>query len=136
MIRRLSWVVIALFVASVLSGCADDDLPDNSRLLDAFEQGRTGVWVSGHGTVSQIQPDTSIGLPQQRFMVRIDDSLRVLVFHSLVESQRVPVERGDTVSFQGRYEFNASGGVILRTHLDPGQPGDGGWIRHEGVVYD
>lgn len=137
MIRRTTVVLISLLVTIGVAGCGGDELPDNTRLLNAIEEGRTGIWVSGHGTVTQVLGDQTIGLPRQRFMVHIDDSApRVMVQHVLSESTRVPVERGDAVSFQGRYEWSGSGGLISLTHRDPDQPGSGGWIRHKGVLYD
>ncbi|MFW5926435.1 MAG: DUF3465 domain-containing protein [Wenzhouxiangella sp.] len=111
-------------------------MPDNERLVEAFENGRTGLWVSGHGTVSQVLSDEMLGFPRQRIMVQVTDSLRVMVQHSMLDSVRVPVERGDVIAFQGRYEFNGNGGNVTLTHSDPEQPGGGGWIRHAGITYD
>ncbi len=137
MSRRFGVVLASLLVTLRGVGCGADELPDNSRLLDAFEQGRTGVWVGGHGTIAQVLADetTTIGFPRQRFNVRVDDQLTVLVQHSLTESGRVPAQRGDVIAFQGRYEFNASGGTISHTHRDASQPGSGGWVRYDGVTY-
>jgi hypothetical protein len=45
------------------------------------------------------------------------------------------VERGDTVTVQGIYEWNDRGGVVHWTHHDPDGRGPGGWIRHRGEVY-
>jgi hypothetical protein len=122
-----------------VTGCGGGDaLPGNERLLDAFEQGRTGVWVSGHGTVAQLIGDeTRAGEAHQRMVVDVGDgSLDLIVRHSLEQSRRVPVEQGDVVAFQGRYEWNGRGGAIGFTHQDPEQPGGGGWVRHEGTIYD
>lgn len=134
--RLVRVVLISLLVASGGFGCGGNELPDNERLLDAFENGRTGLWVRGHGTVSQVLPDETVGFARQRVMVRINDSLRVLVQHSTANSVPVPFERGDVIAFQGRYEFDGSGGTISLTHSDPDQPGGGGWIRHKGILYE
>ncbi len=138
MSRPLGIVLAGLLVTLGGVGCGADEMPDNTRLLEAFEQGRTGVWVSGHGRVAQVLADetTPIGFPRQRFNVRVNDQLTVLVRHSMTESGPVPVQRGDTIAFHGRYEFDASGGTISLTHHDASQPGSGGWIRHEGVTYE
>lgn len=136
MMRLMRVVLISLLVTLGVVGCGGDELPDNERLLGAFENGRTGLWVSGHGTVSQVLSDEMLGLPRQRIMVQIDDSLRVMVQHLVMGSMRVPVERGDVIAFQGRYEFNGNGGTVSLTHSDPEQPGGGGWIRHKGITYD
>ncbi len=137
MSRPFGVVLVSLLVTLGVMGCGGNELPDNSRLLAAFDDGRTGVWVSGHGTIAQVLADetTTIGFPRQRFNVRVEEQLTVLVQHSLTESGRVPAQRGDVIAFQGRYEFNASGGTISHTHRDESQPGSGGWVRHDGVTY-
>lgn len=130
-------VLIIMVLVIGVAGCGGNALPDNARLLNAFEQGRTGVWVSGHGTLAQLIGDETVaGEMHQRMVVNIDGSLDVIVRHSVESSQRVPAEQGDTIAFQGRYEWSGRGGVIGHTHRDPEQPGDGGWIRHEGTTYD
>jgi len=130
-------LMIMVFVIGV-AGCGGGDaLPDNERLVNAFEQGRTGVWLSGHGTVMQLIGDETIaGETHQRITVNVDGKVDLLVRHSVEESERVPVSQGDTVAFQGRYGFDGRGGLIAHTHRDPEQPGEGGWIRHDGVLYD
>lgn len=121
-----------------LAGCGGaGNLPDNSRLMSAFEQGQTGIWLSGHGTVSQLIGDQTLsGELHQRMIVQVSDSLTVVVRHSIERSGRVPVDQGDTVTFQGRYEWNGRGGVLGQTHHDPEAPGGGGWIEHRGKRYD
>jgi len=136
MARFFHVLMFTLLVIGV-SGCGGDALPDNERLLDAFEQGRTGIWVSGHGTVGQLIGDETIaGENHQRMVVRVNERLTLTVRHSLAESARVPVSAGDTIAFQGRYEWNGAGGVLGLTHHDPEEPGSGGWIRHQGETYD
>jgi len=131
-------VLMIMVLVIGVAGCGGGDaLPGNERLLNAFEQGRTGVWISGHGSVRQLIGDETIaGETHQRITVNIDDSLTILVRHSVEQSERVPVTQGDTIAFQGRYDFNGRGGVVGHTHHDPEQPGAGGWIRHEGTTYD
>lgn len=131
-------VLLIMVLAIGVTGCGGGDaLPDNERLLNAFEQGRTGVWVSGHGTVAQLIGDETIaGEVHQRMTVDVGGSLSLIVRHSVEASERVPVAQGDTVAFQGRYEWNGRGGVLGHTHRDPEQPGEGGWIRHDGTLYD
>lgn len=130
-------VLMIMVLVSGVAGCGGDALPDNARLLNAFEQGRTGVWISGHGTVAQLIGDETIaGEVHQRMVVNVADSLDLIVRHTVENSERVPVAQGDTVAFQGRYEWNGRGGVVGFTHHDPEQPGGGGWVRHEGTTYD
>ena len=128
-------MIMALVIG--VAGCGGNALPDNERLLNAFEQGRTGVWVSGHGSVAQLIGDETVsGEVHQRMVVNIETGLALTVRHSIERSERVPVAQGDVVSFQGRYQFNGRGGVLGSTHQDDEEPGGGGWIRHKGTLYN
>ena len=117
----------------LLNACGGDALPDNSRLEQAFADGRSGIWLSGHGTVIR-----TLGSDEntQRFQVRINPDLGLVIRHDLTAATAVPVERGDLVGFHGRYEFHGGGGQLTLTHADPDQPGGGGWILHQGIRYD
>lgn len=133
MLRRFGVVLIAVLVAMGVAGCGGDEIPDNTRLLEAFAEGRTGIWVSGHGTV--IRPLGS-DASNQRFLVRVNEDLSVVIRHRIGQAGELPADRGDVVQFQGRYEFHGGGGEILLTHSDPAQPGGGGWIILDGKRYD
>ncbi len=132
MLRRFGVVLIGLLVTLGMVGCGSEELQDNTRLIEAFSEGRTGIWVSGHGeVVRELGSDSA----QQRFLLRIDEGLSLVVRHRPGEKGPVPIERGDIVEFHGRYEFHGGGGEIQLTHADPSQPGGGGWIRHKGTRY-
>ena len=129
--KRLPIALLAVII--VLAACGGGGaLPDNDALEDAFSQGRTGVWVSGHGTVvRELGGDAGT----QRFQVRVSPGLSLVVHHRVGASGRIPVDRGDTIAFHGRYEFHGAGGQLALTHADPAQPGGGGWLRHRGLQY-
>ncbi len=134
--RILSQALIVLF-CFVLGGCGSGEAPiTNDRLIETFESGRTGIWVSGHGEVTQILGDENIGGRTQRFIVRLNEQIQIQIRHSLDNAERIPVERGDEVRFQGYYEWEARGGFISRTYNDESQPGSGGWVEHDGTRYD
>lgn len=121
----------------VLGGCGQGETPiSNERLLQSFEQGRTGIWVSAEAPVVQILGDEEIGGLRQRFTMRPTEGVTVQIRHSLDSSDRVPVQPGDVVRVQGYYQWEARGGFISRTFSDPDQPGGGGWIEHKGERYD
>ncbi|MFO7762154.1 MAG: DUF3465 domain-containing protein [Wenzhouxiangellaceae bacterium] len=127
---------LLLLSCLLIAGCGQGDVPiSNDRLLESFQQGRTGIWVSAEAPVAQKLGDEDDGL-LQRFMIRPTEGVTVQVRHSLEESTRVPVERGDIVRVTGYYEWDARGGFISRTYSDPEQPGGGGWIEHDGQRYD
>ena len=121
----------------MLGGCGQGEVPiSNDRLLESFEQGRTGIWVSAEAPVVQLLGDEDIDGQRQRFTIRPTEGVTVQVRHSLEDSTRVPVERGDVVRVQGYYQWEARGGFISQTYKDPDQPGGGGWIEHQGQRYD
>jgi hypothetical protein len=133
MLRRFGVVLMAVLVTAGVAGCGGDELPDNTRLLEAFAEGRTGIWITGHGTV--VRPLGS-DATSQRFLVRVNDDLTVVIRHTIGQSGEVPAERGEPIQFQGRYEFHGGGGEVLFTHADPAQPGGGGWIVYAGKRYE
>jgi len=121
----------------VLWGCGSGEVPlSNERLIESFQQGRTGIWVSAEAPVQNLLGDEDIGGAYQRFTIRLNDGIVVQIRHLLDESTRIPVARGDVVRAQGYYEWDARGGFISRTYADPDQPGGGGWVEHKGTRYD
>jgi hypothetical protein len=121
----------------VLGGCGSGEAPlSNERLIESFQQGRTGIWVSAEAPVQNLLGDENIGGRYQRFTIRLNDEIVVQIRHLLDESTRIPVERGDVIRAQGYYEWDARGGFISRTYADPDQPGGGGWVEHKGTRYD
>jgi hypothetical protein len=135
---RISASLLLFVSCLVLGGCGQGEAPlSNDRLIESFQQGRTGIWVSAEAPVSQLVGDEQVaGATIQRFVIRPNDEIAVQVRHSLAESDRVPVERGDRIRVQGYYEWDARGGFISRTHAEVDQPGGGGWIEHDGTRYD
>lgn len=135
--RILSQALIVL-LCFVLGGCGQGEAPvSNDRLIETFESGRTGIWASGQGAVVQLLGDQEIGGDlMQRFTLRLNEQLVIQIRHSLEDAERVPVERGDEVQFQGYYEWEARGGFLSLTHNDPAQPGGGGYILFDGTRYD
>lgn len=132
-LKRKFTALLSLAAVLLLSGCGGETLPDNDALEAAFAQGRTGVWVSGHGTVvRELSGDAAV----QRFQVRINPGLSLVIVHRVGSAGRLPVERGDTLAFHGRYEFHGAGGELGLTHADPAQPGGGGWLRHRDILYN
>lgn len=131
--RRLLQLIIASLVLVVLmTGCGREDLPGNEALEAAFAQGRTGVWLSGHGSVVR---ELGGDAETQRFQLRINADFNIVLVHRVGSAGRIPAERGDTLAFHGRYDFHGAGGELTLTHADQAQPGGGGWVEHRGVRF-
>ncbi|MDT8437909.1 MAG: DUF3465 domain-containing protein [Wenzhouxiangellaceae bacterium] len=130
--------VLSLLFVVLLAGCGESSSEDtNQRLIDAFQEGRTGFWITAESSVREVLGDETIGGKlHQKFSFQPAPNMTVQVRHSLADSQRVPVQPGDAVRVQGYYQWDARGGFISRTFLDPQQPGSGGWVEHDGSRYD
>ncbi len=105
-------------------------------LSELFRQGRSDVWVESRGTVVRELRDDLEGSRHQRFIVRVEPSLTVLVSHNIDLAPRVPLRVGDTVAFRGEYEWNDRGGVVHWTHHDPRGRRRGGYLEHRGQRYE
>lgn len=107
-----------------------------STLRDAYDNRQSGLQVQGEGVVTRILADDLDGSRHQRFILRLDTGQTVLVAHNIDLAPRISgLDIGDTVAFNGEYEWNARGGVIHWTHHDPGGRHAAGWLRHDGELY-
>ena len=92
--------------------------------------------VEGEGRVVKTLADDRNGSRHQRFIVRLDSGLTVLVAHNIDLASRIDALReGDSIAFYGEYEWNSKGGVIHWTHHDPQGRHPGGWLKHDGHTY-
>jgi hypothetical protein len=101
----------------------------------AFEQQRSGVWVSVSGKVTRLLPDDNKGSRHQRFIVELESGHTLVIAHNIDLVARVPLVVGDTVQLRGQYEWNHKGGVVHWTHHDPAGKMEGGWIDHKSQRY-
>lgn len=103
----------------------------------AFAEHRSDVLVQGSGTVARVLADDDQGSRHQRFILRMRDGQTLLMAHNIDLAPRVPgLRAGDTVRFQGEYEWNDKGGVVHWTHHDPDGRHPGGWLEHDGSRYE
>ncbi|MBK9132058.1 MAG: DUF3465 domain-containing protein [Gammaproteobacteria bacterium] len=108
----------------------------DDELVQAFEDRRSDIQVQGRGEVIKVLPDDNDGSRHQRFILRLPSGQTLLVAHNIDLADRVAALKvGDTVEFNGEYEWNAKGGVIHWTHHDPQGIHEAGWIRHKGRTY-
>ena len=105
-------------------------------LASAFEHRRSNVQVEGQGVATKILPDDKEGSRHQRFVLRLDSGQTVLISHNIDLASRISsLQEGDTVAFNGEYEWSSKGGVIHWTHRDPEGRRPGGWLKHKGRTY-
>jgi hypothetical protein len=106
------------------------------RIAELFRTRESGVMVSVAATVDRSLADDHEGSRHQRFLLRLDDGLSLLVAHNLDLAPRVPIEAGDRVEVRGQYEWNEKGGVLHWTHHDPDGEHERGWIRAGERTYE
>jgi hypothetical protein len=97
---------------------------------------RSSTQVQGSGTVTRVLSDDNDGSRHQRFILRLASGESLLIAHNIDLAPRVTgLREGDTVSFNGEYEWNDRGGVIHWTHHDPRGSHVDGWVEHDGQRY-
>lgn len=148
--KKMKKFLFVLIAALACSACTRNDglvpsAPLASRassqggdqvLARAFGDRQGNIQVEGQGTVSKILPDDREGSRHQRFIVKLDSGQTLLVAHNIDLAPRVSgLKPGDRIAFNGEYEWSAKGGVIHWTHRDPAGRHVGGWIRHEGRMF-
>ena len=104
-------------------------------VLAAFRAHRSDVEVETSARVVRVLRDDREGARHERFLIRVADTLTVLVAHNIDLAPRIPLNPGDSVQVRGEYVWNTQGGVIHWTHHDTRAGREGGWVRHEGRTY-
>jgi hypothetical protein len=139
--------VAAPVLLVVLAGCAGSTPGDagngdpapgegDAALASAFEDQAHDLQVQGSGTVVKVLPDDIEGGRHQRFVIRLESGQTLLVAHNIDVAPRVEgLSAGDTVAFNGIYEWNPEGGTIHWTHKDPNGNHAPGWLRLDGRTY-
>jgi hypothetical protein len=108
----------------------------DDALTAAFDNRQSNVQVQGSGRVTRTLADDNDGSRHQRFVVQLASGQTLLVAHNIDLANRVAsLKVGDSVEFNGEYEWNAQGGVIHWTHRDPRGSHADGWIKHQGRTY-
>lgn len=116
---------------------ASSNQVDLRRIHQAIDQGDTDAsfWVTLQAEVIKTLKDDNEGSRHQRFLIKPDNNLTLLVAHNIDLAKHVPIKKGDNITLRGRYEWNNKGGVVHWTHHDPRGKKAGGWIEFAGKVY-
>ncbi len=108
----------------------------DALIRQAFQQHASNLQVSASGVVARLLPDDLDGSRHQKFIVRLASGQTLLIAHNIDLAPRIDgLREGDSVAFNGEYEWNPQGGVVHWTHLDPAGTHPSGWIKHDGRIY-
>ena len=119
------------FSASIQSADNSDSI-----IANAFSNHESNLQVVGQGTIIKLLPDDNDGSRHQKFIIKLASDQTLLVAHNTDLAPRVAsIREGDSIQFNGEYEWNEKGGVIHWTHLDPNGLHTAGWIKHQGQTY-
>ena len=90
-------IVSFLFVLSLFSSFT---WANNSDVKGAFDSQRSDVQVEGVGEVVRVLPDDNKGSRHQKFILRLDNNLTILIAHNIDLAPRIPnLRKGDSVTF-------------------------------------
>lgn len=124
-----------IFSCLLLLAC-NDSSAGNNDISAAYKSQRSDVQVSGVGTVIVILKDDLKGSRHQKFILKLDNKLTLLVAHNIDLAPRISaLKKGDSVEFYGEYEWSQKGGIVHWTHRDPHNKHIGGWLKHNGRTY-
>lgn len=108
----------------------------DKAIASAYQAQQSGVQLGGEGVVDRVLSDDDEGSRHQRFILQLASGQTLLIAHNIDIAPRIEALRsGDRVAFYGQYEWNAEGGVIHWTHLDPDGQHVSGWLKYNGMVY-
>ncbi|MBK9577541.1 MAG: DUF3465 domain-containing protein [Fibrobacteres bacterium] len=114
----------------------DREVTPVSVVADAFKNNTSNIQVLMKGTVTRVLADDVSGDKHQRFIITLSNKQTLLVAHNIDIGSRVPGPKLNTVIYVfGEYEWNADGGVVHWTHVDPGGTHPAGWIQYFGYRY-
>jgi hypothetical protein len=136
----------ALFLATALAattcvGCTRQDaaVEVDQRVTTTpaiLAAGASNTQVRGTGIVSRLLPDDHNGSAHQRFILRLPSGQTLLIAHNTDLAPAIANLRvGDTIEYNGEFEWNPKGGVVHWTHHDPAHQHADGWLKHDGRVF-
>ena len=115
---------------------ASGAISGDQAVLEAFTHHANRRTVMVRAAVVRLFADDREGARHQRFLIRVGDSVTVLVAHNIDLAPRVPVAPGDTVVASGEYVWTAKGGTLHWTHHDPEHRHAPGYIELGGHRYE
>jgi len=139
--KQRIWLILAF---AILGYFASDYSPEKATsvpvtlttLETVTQQQRSDVQLEVTGTVLKLLADDLDGSRHQKFLIKTTSGQSLLIVHNIDLAPRInAIQKGDTISVYGEYEWNNKGGLIHWTHHDPAGRHIDGWIKHQGKTY-
>lgn len=109
---------------------------EQSSIEEAFKKQQSNLQAQASGTVVRLLKDDTDGHKHQKILLRLASGQTILIAHNIDLAPRInTLQKGDTLSFYGEYEYNTKGGVVHWTHHDPKKRHTDGWLKHNGKTY-
>lgn len=119
-----------------VAGANEQSKNESIKIAQAFQQRKSNVQVESLGQVIAILPDDNEGSRHQKFLLKLDNGITILIAHNIDLAPRIDnLKKGDTVAFYGEYEYSDKGGVVHWTHHDPRKRHIDGWLKYQGKMY-
>ena len=124
------------YAASFYSPQQTDGSAPGQNAETLYEQQQSNQQLEVTGQIIKLLTDDHVGRRHQRFIIKLEGGLTLLVAHNIDLAPRInSISKGDSVQFYGEYEWNNKGGVVHWTHRDPNGNHIGGWLKHNRRVY-
>ena len=108
----------------------------NQSIQAAYNNQQSDVQIKGSGVVLKLLRDDMDGSRHQRFILKLTSGRTLLIAHNIdLAPKLTSLKKGDSVEFNGEYEWNSKGGILHWTHHDPRGRHIGGWLKHNGRTY-
>jgi len=138
--KQRIWLIIAFvivgYAASKYSPQQTNQPAPPKNAEQLFEQQQSNNQLEVTGEVIKLLTDDHVGKRHQRFIIKLETGLSLLIAHNIDFADRIEtLKEGDSVTVYGEYEWNERGGVLHWTHHDPDNRHIGGWIKHQGKTY-
>ena len=144
---KKTFIVLAIAIAVTIYGYFTND-PDligsvlqqsksvNQSIQDAYNNQQSDVQIKGSGVVLKLLRDDMDGSRHQRFILKLTSGRTLLIAHNIDLAPKITsLKKGDSVEFNGEYEWNSKGGILHWTHHDPKKRHISGWLKHNGKTY-
>jgi hypothetical protein len=138
--KQRFWLLIAFIIvgygASLYTPPTTNEPAPQQSADQLYEQQKSNNQLEVSGEVIKLLSDDHVGKRHQRFIIKLETGLSLLIAHNIDLADRIDsLKEGDIVTVYGEYEWNEHGGVLHWTHHDPKKRHIDGWIKHQGKTY-